>query len=78
MKKEKIGDVSKTTITTLLIVSILVSIIGTWTVLTTMDNIIKDSESRPMPASSSGKVAVTIDQRAQYGGDVKVTLLPNQ
>ena len=76
MKKEKTSEISKTTITTLLIIAILVSIIGTWTVLNTMDNVIKGAALRPIPVSSSGQVALTIGEPVESTGKVEVTILP--
>ena len=78
MKKEKIGDISKTTITVLLIVTILVSVVGTWSVLDTMDNIIKNAALKP--ASSIGQVKVTITEPTETAtetANVRVTILPS-
>lgn len=69
------GDVSKTIVVVLLIATILVSVIGTWVVLNTVDN----TASKMLSVTRSyGHVSVEIanPQPATGKGNVGVTVLP--
>jgi hypothetical protein len=69
------GDISKTVVVVLLIATILVSVVGTWIVLNTVDN----TASKMLSVTKSyGRVSVEItnSQPPTAKGNVGVTVLP--
>ncbi len=66
------GDVSKTIVVVLIIATILVSIIGTWMVLSTVD---KEIAKKFSTSQGYGQVSVGIMPPAKMGnGEVKVNI----
>lgn len=71
------GDISKTIVVILLIATILVSVIGTWFVLNTIDNAIVGVSSGQ--STNKGQVSVTVENPANYkstaSGEVSVNVI---
>lgn len=70
----KMGDISKGTVAVLLVITILVSVIGTLTVLNSIDNVVSKQLS---VTKEYGKVSVEITkpQVATGTGDVSVNIV---
>lgn len=58
------GDISKTIVVVLLIATILISVIGTWFVLNTIDNAIVRVSSGQL--KTAGVVSVTVENPENY------------
>ena len=54
MKKETNPDISKTTILVLVFLSLIISILGTWTVLTTVDDVLSNPQTAKAVHQESG------------------------
>lgn len=67
------GDVSKTIVVVLIIATILVSVIGTWTVLSTID---KELAKKFSVSKSYGQISVRVGPPlvSKAGGDVMVNV----
>lgn len=55
-------DISKTTITVLVLVTLMISVLGTWTVLNELSNV---KTTQQAPSSSSGEVKLNIVSTGQ-------------
>jgi len=69
------ADISKTIVVVLLIVTILVSVVGTWFVLNTIDNAIVGVSSGQM--KTTGKVSVTVEDPANFRDSVNGNVAVN-
>ena len=54
MKKETNPDISKTTILVLVFLALIISILGTWTVLTTVDDVLSNPQTAKVVHQESG------------------------
>jgi len=69
IKRDSVGDIPKTTVLVLVFLAVMISVLGTWTVLTTIDDVLSIPQPNVVYQESTAPTAGVLSLIVEEKGD---------